>query len=632
VVERVAERVHVRFVLDAGSASRPAARSTAEGRGFWHACAMRIAFLAILLGGCVVDPRITALPPCAAGYSEVAGICVRGVDGSVRRDDAGVPTPDGGGTASACTPDAPCKLGESCASDQSCRSLRCQDARCVQPEPDRAVPLAVTDPLAPVLFFSDLTSGPASGGEGDAGVFVTLFGLRLGRSPNSVVTYDGRDVARIVSWNQDENARGLESIVLQIGPGSSNGAHDFVVTVDGRSSNPLAFTQRNGGIFFVDTAASPGGDGSVEAPWNSIYSPGNDGLRAGDTVFVRAAQRIDTIDPQCGDSCNWRIPNQGQTGTADKPIAFVGYPGQRPELGFAPDGSRVRNTVQFNSNAAYVTLANFTLTGSSDAAAEVTGDGRRLVNVHFFDARGGFEVVVGYHVSGLTIFGSLLESCSSDFVWICGRQDHDYGWNEIRAQPGAAFHLGGWAGDNLIERVSVHDNLILGGGTAFYIGGNATRVAGGTISNNIVTGTSRLVTLDEDSSSISSDLLFESNTFHRAGQIGGAIQSMVGRATFVGNIFVAASDQSAYASVPEGVFGGSANLYWGASGAPGYFDDGATRVVADPRLSDPASADFTLESNSAARDMCSAAVRHSDYFGIVRDTPTDLGAISYVSN
>src|SRR5262249_13542287 len=57
-----------------------------------------------------------------------------------------------------------------------------------------------SDPLAPVLFFSDLESGPSTGGENGDGVFVTLYGERFGAAHSGALYLAGAKVAHIVDW------------------------------------------------------------------------------------------------------------------------------------------------------------------------------------------------------------------------------------------------------------------------------------------------------------------------------------------------------------------------------------------------------------------------------------------------
>src|SRR5262245_49049639 len=101
----------------------------------------------------------------------------------------------------------------------------CTADACQVPPPDTscATQPAVADAAAPVLFFSDLDSGPVNGGLDDNGVFVTLYGLRFGDTQGeSVVTIGGKPARAITQWNPPDasvrqRARGLEVITFQPG-------------------------------------------------------------------------------------------------------------------------------------------------------------------------------------------------------------------------------------------------------------------------------------------------------------------------------------------------------------------------------------------------------------------------------
>jgi len=109
---------------------------------------------------------------------------------------------------------------------------------------------------APRLFLTDLQSGPSAGGEGNLGAFVTIWGEGFGAARgDSTVTVGGREVARYVTWGEDNAvARGLDMIVVHLGPAVASG--DIVVTAAGEASNPLPFTVRPGSLFFVSRPAA----------------------------------------------------------------------------------------------------------------------------------------------------------------------------------------------------------------------------------------------------------------------------------------------------------------------------------------------------------------------------------------
>src|SRR2546421_12125167 len=102
---------------------------------------------------------------------------------------------------------------------------------------------------APRLFFTDLDSGPNSGGEsvsGFAGAYVTVYGSNFGASPT--ITLNGINCLRLVGlptswlWYQKQ--------VVQLGPSCANG--NFVLSTVNGTSNGAPFTVRAGNIFCVN--------------------------------------------------------------------------------------------------------------------------------------------------------------------------------------------------------------------------------------------------------------------------------------------------------------------------------------------------------------------------------------------
>ena len=149
------------------------------------------------------------------------------------------------------------------------------------------------DTSPPALFFTDLESGPNTGGQDDLGVFITIWGEGFGASrDNSTVTLGGQEVARYVIWGADNAAaRGLDMIVVQ--PGSATTSGDLVVTVGGQSSNPLPFTVRAGQIYFVipgDPNANDANPGTYAQPFQTLYHP-RTVMQAGDVVQTYLASQ-----------------------------------------------------------------------------------------------------------------------------------------------------------------------------------------------------------------------------------------------------------------------------------------------------------------------------------------------------
>src|ERR1700677_4199575 len=97
---------------------------------------------------------------------------------------------------------------------------------------------------APVLLFTDLDSGPATGGEGVTnGAYVCLYGTNFGTSQgSSTVALNGTKVAVYKLWNGSTapGDAGYNKICVQIAAASTTG--NFVVSTSGGTSNGGPFT------------------------------------------------------------------------------------------------------------------------------------------------------------------------------------------------------------------------------------------------------------------------------------------------------------------------------------------------------------------------------------------------------
>jgi hypothetical protein len=228
---------------------------------------------------------------------------------------------------------------------------------------------------APALFFSDLESGPNSGGEsvaGYSGAYVTLYGNFLGTTQGgSTVTLNGANCLRVVSWGTPHHW--YQKIVVQLGgsgsPGGACTTGTFVVTVGGQASNGLPFTVRAGNIRAVKTTANGGNDnnaGTFASPWATIRKCKNT-IAAGDICYVGAGVT------QTGTEAFEAILNIDSSGSAGNPKAIVGYPGANPQpvIGAGSPAYAIR-VPQTGVNPSYWVWANLRINHSSGGPALMT--------------------------------------------------------------------------------------------------------------------------------------------------------------------------------------------------------------------------------------------------------------------
>ena len=128
---------------------------------------------------------------------------------------------------------------------------------------------------APVCLFTDVLSGPATGGEGGNGIYLTIFGKNFGSTQGtSTVTVNGKAVAQYLLWTHGYNATAQDAIGVQVASGTT-GTGSIVVTTPGGSCSNLSFTVRSGHIYFIGAAvdnSTPGSCSSMIAA-NSYSTP-----------------------------------------------------------------------------------------------------------------------------------------------------------------------------------------------------------------------------------------------------------------------------------------------------------------------------------------------------------------------
>ena len=510
---------------------------------------------------------------------------------------------------------------------------------------------SVTSPLT--LFFSDLESGPGTGGQDNLGTFVTLLGEGFGAERGgSTVTIGGHEVARYLIWGENNAvARNLDTIVVQIGPEVSTG--NMVVTVNGIPSNPLPFTVRPGDLCFVSTTGSDvTGDGSFELPWGTIAHAKNN-LAPGDVAYI-----MDGVSQVAEDNFGAALAID-TSGLPGLPLAIVGYPGAIATIGSTAleVGVRIPNLPEVSAD--YWVIANLVLRGQVQAM-DIGGAGSsqwRVVGNDiscpvgdgqtgcFAAALADRIAFLGNQVHDISSQGPLPSKQYHAVYFTTDSNDIEVGWNEIRdnftcraiqfhssplcvPECGAADTTGFNQHDLL-----VHDNLIHGDvcdgivfatvdpsqgpvraynnviyevgrgpsppdGDANYSG---IYVAGGTNSGPDGTGTVEIF----------NNVLFDcgraqgvpvDNTDKGAfGRGPGSPQLLM---ELVNNIvYEVSGEEYLSASSATELMRGSNNLWFGSGPAPDVFSD---NLSVDPMFENLSGRDFRLASGSQAIDSGSA--------------------------
>ncbi len=331
---------------------------------------------------------------------------------------------------------------------------------------------------APVLFFSDITSGPNTGGENGNGAYVTVYGNYFGTAQGaSTATAGGGVMVNCKVWG----AAWLwyQKVTCQLGPDASSG--NLVVTVGGQASNPLPFTVAPGNIYFVSTSGSDRNSGAFTSPWSTLLKA-RDAMQPGDITYAMNGVAQSTDDGSGWDAA-LLLSGGGQgnwCSASGPPRALVAYPGATVTIGNSSGGLPDYGLRTSDCQGNYV-LAGISFRGQAPAQAG-SGANYRFVagdftcpytqgaggGACFQTSQAGTVDFYGNHVynagasNASALFQAVYFSTDSNYI--------DMGWNlveHVHGCRGVQVHsspLGsGGSGDPTGHdqySISIHDNTI----------------------------------------------------------------------------------------------------------------------------------------------------------------------------
>jgi len=317
----------------------------------------------------------------------------------------------------------------------------------------------------PHVFYTDLVSGPKTGGPNNAGAIVTIYGRGFGDvRGTSTVTIGGAAAAAYPLWGDGK-------IAVQIGPAAATG--DLVVKTAAGPSNGAPFQVRAGNLFFVARNGSDTGGGKFHAPWRTMMRA-RDSMRPGDITYV-----MDGVAQTGDDGSGWNtslLVTAG--GTAAAPVAFVAYPNAAVTIGSAATSpSGVRSTPRDGKFPNYLVFAGFTIRGHDAAMALWGSTGWRIVANDFScpNGDGAGACMDTVESSNLSFYGNHIHdtgaanaSAMYHGVYFGTDSNHlDIGWNTIanvHGCRGIQVHSTPQSGEpnsglNQFD-ISIHDNTI----------------------------------------------------------------------------------------------------------------------------------------------------------------------------
>ncbi len=304
---------------------------------------------------------------------------------------------------------------------------------------------AVAQTAAPVLFYTDIDSGPATGGEGlTDGAFVCVYGENFGSvRGSSTVTIGGVEAAQYKLWN-DPGAPYQSGMVakacVQISHLTSDGGQTIQIATSVGASNAIPFTARPGNIWWVSaTGDDTNGDGSQPNPWATIARCKNQ-MAAGD-ICVIGTSATDNVTVTAME--NWEAQIWlNSSGTEGLPKAIVAYPGDTVSISGVSSSGTWASTGQLQginnyggggatcggTGCSYWTIAGLSqIDGDNGAVSLLGGSNIRLVDNDF--------VCHGQYCDGPA--GGL--SGTASILSIYGNRFHDIGCHEDFHYASTAF-------------------------------------------------------------------------------------------------------------------------------------------------------------------------------------------------
>jgi len=504
---------------------------------------------------------------------------------------------------------------------------------------------------APSIFFSDLTSGPNTGGEGN-GSIVTLYGKRFGATQGgSTVTVGSGTVATYKLWTDTK-------IAVAIGSAATTG--NIVVHTSAGDSNPMPFTVRSGNIFFVSTSGNDGNTGSFGAPWRTIVRAKNS-IAAGDIAYIMNGVSQTTVDD------HGAALDVASAGAPGRPKALLAYPGAVVTIGDVngPEFA-IRTPAISGGPFSFWTIAGFILRGNNQAIDLVNMSNWRIVANDMSCPKGNGPAgcfatetsnnlaVLGnnVHDSGAVgsqkVYHSIYFSTDSNHIEVA--------WNVVannNSCRGIQFHSTG--GNNQFDLI-VHDNLIHGqvcdginfatidpskgpvqayNNVIYHVGVGPDPPDGESNYTCIYSpGLTNAGQVGSGTAEVFNNTLYDCGSQNADPSAAGAISVQAGSPNFRlrNNIVVAKSGtgETYFPTGPHGqdfsLLSGSNNLFFGAGSAPAPF---TASVNADPLFVSVSTPDFHLRATSPAIGKgvnTGLLSTPADFDGVFRGPGFDIGA------
>ncbi len=476
-----------------------------------------------------------------------------------------------------------------------------------------------------------------------------VYGKRFGAQRGSAtVTVGGGEVASYRIWGQ-QNAvtKYLDLIVVQLGANAKTG--DLVVHTPNGDSNPIPFVVRPGNLYFVSPSGSDSNPGTFDRPWATPVKA-KKSIKPGDIVYFRAGTWTKEEDYAT-------IVNLTVSGARDRPLAFVGYPGEVAFLDNANSTAAVYNWGPDVLSHWVIAEMKFRANYASLRFEGGTTEDIRVVGCDISSTGNSVSMNVEHPAKMYRVYGNNMhdngtgaqKAYSLYFGGYGAQSDIDIGWNELHDNPlGKGIQVYGHRPGDKISNLRIHDNVIYNNGmSGMIVGGNDGKtdfVVDASIYNNLIFKNGNRhpnwqyhgIELTSNSGKGGRFLVYN-NTFYDNGAPHGRVSGGseihvnigIGQAVFTNNIFYADAGASTYYTYEYGAtetgISGSNNVYFGKGNGPTW---DKKPIHADPQFVDPQNRDFHLKAGSPAIDAGVPTNATRDFDGIQRPygSAFDIGA------
>jgi len=343
----------------------------------------------------------------------------------------------------------------------------------------------------PVIFFTDLTGGPNTGGEsvsGFSGTYITIYGNNFGSSQgSSTINWNGLNCLRVVPPTGSYTGWGMpylwyQKIIVQLGAGCTPGTGNFVVSVNGAASTSPTitvngtnligsqFTVQNGNIYCVSTGGNNNNTGKYPNCWHDP-SKAHNTMASGDITYLEDGVSVTTEGAYTTALSLTRGPFSPSAG-------LVAYPGATATIG--ANGTvhyGIRNPAIGGTPSGW-TIAGLNLRGGS--CLQLTASTYRIVgNDMSCDGTAPYGGLLITSVTNYSMYGNNIHnvggSCGSNCklyhaVYFGDASNHiDFGWNIVDPDPGntgvagcrgVQWHVTNASGGQNEFDLHVHDNII----------------------------------------------------------------------------------------------------------------------------------------------------------------------------